>query len=451
MIESAINNKCVKTFTVASALSKMREHSYIGTKEFNDGDVDKLHIYNVLLVDEVSMITNKDMHLMVNYVVNHNKKMILIGDSNQIPSPSAPIVWNQAIDAYVKSDNYVFTDVAIPKYTLTEIIRQKRDSPMYCLSNYVSTHMHEPIDITKAGYDSSKIVHEYESFFTPKMKIITYTNQAVREHTMAVRKLLYYYSPTTMFVPGEILMGYNNVGWPVPVVINGQEYTVETVARIENYVTGAFEGLTGEEITVVDQHNPLFFLSVYEVANQPFLLKMVELAQRVNAHRSTKEDFSQYMKLKNKTLFLEDLFCFQDQIYSEEMFRDLHPMLFVNVKSHLEAFESGVQIAGPNLEDYYPGLIQSRLDDDKMVGDGELFSDQFKVIEKDMYYGYAITAHKAQGSTHEIVIADKRDFDKMDCRPQYHKGRPLNKLKEKNQLLYVLYSRASVDLFIYDP
>jgi hypothetical protein len=62
----------------------------------------------------------------------------------------------------------------------------------------------------------------------------------------------------------------------------------------------------------------------------------------------------------------------------------------------------------------YPDIIQNRLDDiNKPIGDSETFADKYKVIEKDIYYGYSITAHKSQGSTYNTTIVDEVDFQKI--------------------------------------
>ena len=47
------------------------------------------------------------------------------------------------------------------------------------------------------------------------------------------------------------------------------------------------------------------------------------------------------------------------------------------------------------------------------MSDSETLADRFKAIEKDIYYGYAITSHKSQASTYSYVIADEIDFMKI--------------------------------------
>ena len=78
---------------------------------------------------------------------------------------------------------------------------------------------------------------------------------------------------------------------------------------------------------------------------------------------------------------------------------------------------------------------------------GKDFADQYMVCEKDVYYGYA-TAHKSQGSTYENVFVDNADFNKITNRWNYRFRMIENRFRERNQLLYVAYTRASKKLKI---
>ena len=68
------------------------------------------------------------------------------------------------------------------------------------------------------------------------------------------------------------------------------------------------------------------------------------------------------------------------------------------------------------------------------------------IVEKDIYYGYAITCHKSQGSTYDNVYVDEEDFKKIVCRWNYKFKVLENRTKEYNQLKYVAYTRASNQL-----
>jgi len=68
--------------------------------------------------------------------------------------------------------------------------------------------------------------------------------------------------------------------------------------------------------------------------------------------------------------------------------------------------------------------------DIKKFRDGSLRDSEEKIV-KDLDYGYAITGHKAQGSTYQHVFVLEDD---MSMNP---------KVKERNQIKYVALTRPS--------
>ena len=86
------------------------------------------------------------------------------------------------------------------------------------------------------------------------------------------------------------------------------------------------------------------------------------------------------------------------------------------------------------------------MSDNKEIGASETLSDMFQVIEKDISYGYAITAHKSQGSTYHTVFIDEPDFNTLkDHWSARHRGIIRT---ERDQLKYVALSRASSTCYL---
>jgi ATP-dependent exoDNAse (exonuclease V) alpha subunit len=112
----------VSAMTIASALGKIKEHSYIGTKIYSNGSNKKLSCYRLLIIDEVSMISNNDLRIVIDYAVKNNKQLLIIGDRNQIPCPNAGYLISDVIQ---KKDSFIFTDTNITKLTLSEIMQGK--------------------------------------------------------------------------------------------------------------------------------------------------------------------------------------------------------------------------------------------------------------------------------------------------------------------------------------
>jgi len=177
--------------------------------------------------------------------------------------------------------------------------------------------------------------------------------------------------------------------------------------------------------------------------------KLIELAEILNDFNSTKKDYRNYMELKNCVIFTEDIYKFEEQIFTETSFKSSHSLLFVNVNDVITDGKSTETVLSTKINTTYPNLINTRIDDKyKILGDSETFADKYKIIEKDIYYGYSITAHKSQASTYNSVIVDESDFNKISNKWNHKYNKLESRIKEKNQIRYVAYTRAKENLFI---
>jgi len=459
----------ITAMTVASALGKIKEHSYIGTKKYSQGNNKKLTNYQLFIVDEVSMIQDADLQTLIRFVQTYEKEMLIIGDSNQIPCPSAKYATLNAT-MIEKADNFIFRDDKTLKIKLTEIVRQSKESPIIQLATYVKNHL-----LTDISFDTLQSVTHFDNVLPSKDKeiyetfqkhfhikevnscrIIAYTNASVKTHNQQVRKQLGFEGE---YVIGELMTGYSNVGWPELVIENGEDYVMTKIVHTSHHtIRGVYSNLKG---VLVDLFIPsksvtirqLFIIDIECSENRAFLLKLIELAEKVNQIGSTKNDFRNYMEMKNCVLFVEDLYKMDDKIYTDTTFKVTHPLLFTNVN---EIIINNIVKETPLeaiLSTSYPDLVRSRLEDRfKPISDSELFADKYNVIEKDIYYGYALTAHKSQGSTYDVAIVDEQDFAKIINRWNFKHDKLETRVKEKNQLRYVAYTRAKHLLYvIYQP
>jgi hypothetical protein len=406
------------------------------------------------------MIRDEDIQLIIAYVTKHKKQLLIIGDSNQIPCPSAKFIVANTVE---KADSFVFQCKDTAKISLTDIVRQSVDSPIIRIASYVKDHLLEDIHFSKmveeTGYTALVSYSEiYELFIrlykkdaVNSCRIIAYTNSSVKTHNMEVRSALGYESE---FVIGELLTGYSNVGWPELVVENGEDYYVKSIQPTTNNCISKFTGLAGKIIRlevcdtkVAIPH--LFFINIHHPQNHAFMHHMISLGETLNTIGSTKQDYRNYMELKESVLFMEDIYKYQDAIYTETSFKESHPLLFTGVNEVIHDFAMKDNSLVKKINTAYAGVISQRLlDKYKPLGDSEKLADKYKVIEKDMYYGYSITAHKSQGSTYSTVIADDPDFDKICNRWNFRYNKLETRIKEKNQLRYVAYTRAKDDAYI---
>jgi energy-coupling factor transporter ATP-binding protein EcfA2 len=469
----------ITTFTIASALSKIREHSYVGTKLYGQSNVKKLSSYNLFIVDEVSMISDPDMRTLLNYVAAANKHALLIGDSNQIPCPNAGFYHPPGETFIQKCDSYVFSDPAIHKVVLTDIVRQAEGSPIIQLATFIRTHINEdiPMETVATAAEGNALIpltaiHDRycemwaEAPRAPP-RVIAYTNAAVRTHNLEIRTRLHP-DAEAPYIVGDIIMGYNSAGI-CDVIENGQDYTVVRVTPTAGYKVGEYVGLCGWMLDILPCDaeegavpiRGVFCINIYKAANKAYLNELIRRAQRVNDVGSHKTAWRAYDELKKPVIFIDDVYKYGGRIFTDTTLRETHPLLFTNVGELVRIGEGAGGAAAPvpekiqstlstSIEKAYPGLIDERIEDlvGKRLSDSEQLADRYKAIDRDIFYGYAITAHKSQGSTYRGVIVDEPDFQKLVNKWNYRHGCLESRIREKNQLRYVAYTRARDSLVI---
>jgi hypothetical protein len=285
------------------------------------------------------------------------------------------------------------------------------------------------------------------------VRVIAYTNAAVRAHNLHIRKELGYMEPLMV---GELLTGYTNVGWPVPMIENGTDYLVSGMRHTTRHQIDTYMGLVGWLIDLVDLDDHthtsknLFVIDIQNSANVRFMQDLVRRAEKVNQRYSTKNDFKHYQELKQRVVCIEDVYKYGGQVMTETNLRQQHPLLFTKVSEVINTQRNSIVVSEltAKLEDQYGQIIEGRIYDNKAFADAEVFADQYMVVEKDLYYGYAITAHKSQGSTYDIAYVDEHDFKKLSNKWNFKLRAIEQRHKEKNQLKYVAYTRASKKLLI---
>jgi len=466
VLEKTLNTDrflAIPSFTVASILGKMREHTYIGSHKYTSGSKQKMDRFNCFILDEVSMVGDKDLEEIIEYICNHDKKLILVGDNCQIPSPSQKLVRDGSV--CYKPDSTAFDIENL--CTMREIVRQAADSIIIKIASYLRDHLLDDVSLrdilTSLDMDTSELLvtHDqaHEQFNKDwvdglNTRIIAYTNAAVRSHNARIRRDLNI--SDKLLVEDELLTGYDNVGWPVPVIENGTDYKVLSIQPTMKHIIHGYAGLAGDLVDLVDVvdntniSRKLFFINVRHSCNSAFMSEFVKRAERVNRRMSTKDDYRKYCQLKNRAIFLEDVYKYAGKIMTETDFRQNQPLLFTKVADVIDVKRKTIAVSEltQKLGDNYGDIIEGRLIDNKPFADAEVFADQYMVVEKDIYYGYALTAHKSQGSTYDSVYVDENDFNKI-CNKWNYKLRAVEqRFKERNQLKYVAYTRASSKLCI---
>lgn len=446
----------VKTMTVASLLNKLRNHSYIGTKNYK-GAGSKMNLYSIFIIDEASMISDDDIKKILQYAFQHKRKLIFVGDKYQIPNPVQKYMIED--DFAYKADSAIFN---IPGFELTTNLRQQEGNPIipiYWEMRSAIIDKREPIISREDNMKDNIGVRFYtdmEEWYNQLeanlkdplhcVRIIAYTNDAVKNHNTRVRQLL---GRDINPERGDLLMGYNNVGFPEPYVCNGQDYYIISISRVTTYRVQNFSHLVGYLITTkecdTDIRAKLFVPDIGNSHNQEILKELAKRAVKVNSIGSTKQDYLKYCDIRNKLIFMDNIYKFQGEIVGESQFRNNHPLLFKRVDEVID-YQNRIVMSNKlvhDIQEKYGDLLDNRLQDNKIFSDVEKLCDKMCIIEKDIDYGYAITAHKSQGSTYKTVFVDEFDFEKLRDRFNYRLGCTVKAVKEKNQLKYVSYTRPT--------
>jgi len=452
----------IPSMTVASVLGKMREHSYIGTHRYSSGSTQKMDSFDCFILDEVSMVSDKDLDEFLEYICENDKKIILLGDMCQIPSPSQGLC--DEGEFCVKKDSEAF--LIENSYHLREIVRQVGESPIIKLSSFLRDNLDEDLSLEdileSVGLDESDFLISrsdlYASFvedFRNKKdtRIVSYTNASVRSHNENIRRALGY---ARRLVLGDILTGYNNLGFPNRVIENGTDYRVYGCIETRDIKIGGYQGLRGLLVDMYDLLDSshvstrLFFIDVSAVSNLKFLMALVDKAERVNKKMSTKNDYKEYCKLKNRAVFLEDVYKYGDRVSTESEMRQSHPLLFVKTGDVIDTSRRTILYSDltEKIEELYGDILEERIQDNKGFSDGEMLGDRFVIVEKDISYGYCITAHRSQGSTYQSVYVDDMEFNKIKNKWNYRYGKTENRIRERNQSRYVAFTRPSESLKI---
>lgn len=467
VLDKFLNDKTfykIKTMTVASLLGKLRSHSYIGTKHYKETN-SKIHLYNLFIIDEASMINDEDIKKIVSYAFKFKRKMLFVGDKYQIPNPVQHYILEDGM-AY-KADSNIFN---IPGFELTTNLRQKENNPIIPIYLEIRKAIDEKreADISrennmKNGIGINFYLDKEEWYLQMaeiylnseelhNVKILAYTNDAVKIHNQNIRNL---YGRGIKPEKGELLMGYNNLGFPEPYISNGQDYYIINITDTTTYKILNYRNLVGYIMKTKECDTniqaDLFVCDISHYNNQEILQDLVKRAEKVNSKYSTKTDYKKYCDIRNKLIFMENIYKYQNEIITESQFRCNNPLLFKNISEVIDS-ESKIILNNKLTEDInekYGEILNQRLEDNKNFSNVEKLCDQFCIIEKDIDYGYSVTSHKSQGSTYRTVFIDEADFDKLKDYFNYKFNCEVKTVKEKNQLKYVCYTRPTDNAYVF--
>ena len=358
----------------------------------------KIGNYKLYIVDEASMINSRLCMFLEKTCVSNKCKIIFIGDNSQL----APV-----------GEKYSSAFVNIKSYSLKQIVRQGEDNPVsyllellrydinhktYKFLNYIQRFKEQfNADYTK-GYQVcdantfNQIV--YNNFNDEELtrnvdyaKVISYTNLNVSSWNKFIRNSIIADSDKSILTKNDLIISYVTIvnEFNDCVIKNSEEYIIND---IQNFTDSRYDknGLKGFLVKFQAIHGgditaPLFVIDhtdSYTVQRYVQINNGMVEAAKTARANIRNEKWKEYFAFKE--------YC----------------LLMVNIISP----------------------------------DGKI------ITSRSLDYGFALTAHKSQGSTFDTALVDVNDivFDKY--------GQPYADAEEVNRRLYVACSRCKNKLYL---
>tara|TARA_R110000868_G_scaffold175148_4_gene412089 strand:- start:1638 stop:7859 length:6222 start_codon:yes stop_codon:yes gene_type:complete len=414
--------------TVQSAVSAQRDRETGELKVgFTKKLTDKLGFSdNIIVLDEVSMLSAKDYNNLKIAIQKHNAKVIFMGDILQIPEVDvANPTQKQVSKAFTDNEQVALTEVKRTESdAILEVLGQLRNDTRPAIPMIPNT---EEIKFLKGSEYNQELVDTIKE--DPENGVvISYTNNGVSAVNKKIRKLL---GREGDLQQGDVIVGY--LGYSSKQIENADiansiRYTVDKVNRIG---------------------------SKYEMIVKSEKLDSLQKAGvKVSGTAS-----GNYVQLSNTDTFeFEDLtqedFDTNNQEISSLMQRlvDAKKAALANPRRWVDYYATQGEVAryfSKNIlgGDYIYNPATGQMEKFISLQHGQLKKANPELfVEKGIDLGHAITIHKSQGSTIKNVFFDASTLPKGSSSKLFQGQTQIG--NEKHSLIYVAMSRASGKLVV---
>lgn len=358
---------------------------------------DGISIARLLVIDEASMLNRKLVTWIAKFCKQHEIKVIFMGDSSQLPPVN-------------ESYSYAFK-ITTKTYYLKEVVRQGLNNPISKLLEllrydiehkgtwkfleYISKTNGETNELG-AGFTVCKIndfVNILNTSFNDEeytknidlYRIIAYTNVRVTSWNNYIRKQIIKNADKNIINRHDLIMSYTTIvdDFNDTIINNSEEYIIKDIIDTVE-TTFKFKGylVSFQAIHGGGVTRPLFVID--HTDNYTIQMYYKQLNQLITEAKAASDKTSRASKWKA-------YFDFKKKY-----------LILTNIVNNMGKIE----------------------------------------YDRDLDYGFAITAHKSQGSTYRTVFVDVNDivFDKN--------GNPYTNRDELLRRLYVACSRASHELIL---
>jgi hypothetical protein len=414
--------------TVQSAISAQRDRETGELKiGFTKKLADKLGFSdNIIVLDEVSMLSAKDYNNLKIAIQKHNAKVIFMGDILQIPEVDvANPTQKQVSKAFTDNEQVALTEVKRTESdAILEVLGQLRNDTRPAIPMIPNT---EEIKFLKGSEYNQELVDTIKE--DPENGVvISYTNNGVSAVNKKIRKLL---GREGDLQQGDVIVGY--LGYSSKQIENADiansiRYTVDKVNRIG---------------------------SKYEMIVKSEKLDSLQKAGVKVSGTAT----GNYVQLSNTDTFeFEDLtqedFDTNNQEISSLMQRlvDAKKAALANPRRWVDYYSIQGEVAryfSKNIlgGDYIYNPATGQMEKFISLQHGQLKKANPELfVEKGIDLGHAITIHKSQGSTVKNVFFDASTLPKGSSSKLFQGQTQIG--NEKHSLIYVAMSRASGKLVV---
>lgn len=390
-VMTAPTNKAVQVLRDSSPLEirKIADfktvHQLLGLKEVinENGSIEYKTSYDeaptfssflICVIDEVSMLSDELFYLIKNNA--SDVKIIMMGDPLQVPA-----IGKADCEPYLNPEKH-----NIITGHLNQIMRQKDGSALVELSMTIRENVQQDISLTSLSKNDLTIVNTKSQkqdavriitdWFKPQTdislnKVVAWTNAKVSEYNTYIRQIYYGEESRKRLIKGERMIANE------PVLKKEKNNTGVVQERILLF--------TSQEFSVLDYNiNKIDYHTCYNtIVNIPIYTVQIE--------------YYDFDTMSNKINHINIVHEDGDHIYQKT----------------LEKIKQSAIHAIPNKRKYFWKEFY-----------------KFKRSFADVSYAYAITIHKAQGSTYDKVVVDANNIF-------------LNQnVVERNRILYTAITRA---------
>ena len=375
----------VTFITVAKLLGKTQQYDHNFNSQWIYSDDNKLENFSFIIIDEISMVGKNEYDLIVK-TANSKSKILFVGDSAQLPpipekgetSLPSPAFTDLAIKTKVKLNKIVRNTGALQEKT-----QEIRNNPDYKTTNctFISSD-----DGTIIKISSDEMPYRYVEEYNKNPdnpRIVAATRILVKQHNDSIRKILFEGNSTTQWQVGE------------PIIIDSP-ITKKKVRDITPRLS--------KNDTIFTKENKF---AITGNKSKPLTWKFVDLEYEKNVVCSTAE---QYTITNRKEISIEfiisDIANSKTKVFFETIYNYQGYSLILNNEIEIKVLDEKSCKKWKEDCKKLKNLLMEYYSDDyvnRFIFANTVYSDFLK-IHDNIVYAYAMTVHKAQGTTIPVLF-----------------------------------------------